>query len=548
MQWGLGFFDPSARDIQQGGIEDVPLARRREKARANELQPRGELASSKLAPVRTLVGKDIVRVVANDTKVFALSRKGEVFGFSALQTLQTPAKAAPWSANPFSLFGLFAGSNIDHIRLSPIKPFSGGEKITQIEAGSSHLLLLSSKGRVFSTPLDQQGNDFGQLGLRRVRLNAPKTPENSTGFVETLLNPQMLELEGPRAPRPATRLPDWALPPSLTELPAPPVAHLPQAKRPKTEAEIIGSEDPLRISYCTTMHELPALRGVEIDSIASGQEHCLARTPTGLVLGWGRQTHGQLGLRNNAVLEAVVTPTQVALGAKQCTSITAGGQNSFFVMEKRDSGAASGGSAESSKIDVMAAGVGTYGQLGNAQWTQVTSSGPVRTKTVSGLLEYSETSGAVHPVPIHHISVGRPGHVAIVLDTVDAASHLSFGRDIMVVGHNSAYQLGTGKRSNLCVPQHLKPLPPLTPSVGAAAPVTPESDTDRQKLIEADINSGVLTHMPHNRLQLASAVKGETRTAPNEQGKQGKKTKAKIEEHVHAGAVSMSVFWKVIDV
>jgi hypothetical protein len=95
------------------------------------------------------------------------------------------------------------------------------------------------------------------------------------------------------------------------------------------------------------------------------------------------------------------------------------------------------------------------------------------------------------------IAIGKPGHVALVLDTVETDGHVAFGRDVMVWGHNAAYQLGTGKRSNLCVPQHLQPLPGLTAFPGADAPVMPEPISARgAKLLEADVNSGVLTHMP----------------------------------------------------
>lgn len=108
----------------------------------------------------------------------------------------------------------------------------------------------------------------------------------------------------------------------------------------------------------------------------------------------------------------------------------------------------------------------------------------------------SERTALTHPVPIHSISVGKPGHVAIVLDTVDTEGHVAFGRDVMVFGHNAAYQLGTGKRSNLCVPQHLHPLPPPTPAPGAPTPENPALSSERNKLVEADLNSGALTHMP----------------------------------------------------
>lgn len=110
----------------------------------------------------------------------------------------------------------------------------------------------------------------------------------------------------------------------------------------------------------------------------------------------------------------------------------------------------------------------------------------------------SERTNLTHPVPIHNISIGRPGHVAVVLDTVETEGHIAFGRDVMVFGHNAAYQLGTGKRSNLCVPQHLHPLPPPTPTAGAPTPanIAAAGDSGAGKRAEANLNSGSLTHMP----------------------------------------------------
>lgn len=148
-----------------------------------------------------------------------------------------------------------------------------------------------------------------------------------------------------------------------------------------------------------------------------------------------------------------------------------------------------------------------------------------------------------------------------MLDTVECAGHAAFGRDVMVWGSNIGCQLGNGKRSNLAVPQHLPPLPPPT----SAAALLPGSTTEtaaleamgpgqpgpagkdaRAKLAEADLNGGALTHMPYNRLQLASRTKADTRTPPNKDGKQGSVRKGvQLEEVVTAGAVSTAVYWKV---
>ena len=83
--------------------------------------------------------------------------------------------------------------------------------------------------------------------------------------------------------------------------------------------------------------------------------------------------------------------------------------------------------------------------------------------------------------------------------------------------------------------------------MGGAIPESLTSQqSERSKLAEADLNSGALTHMPHNRLQLASETKSNTHGAPTSTGStDGKKKKGvTVEERISAGTVSMAVWWK----
>lgn len=551
LQWGLGFFDPSSR-LKVENIEDVPLGRRREKERANELSPRGTEAGRPRDPVKTLVGKNIVKVAANDDKVYALSKNGDLYVFSAIQELQQrdSSRRPGWSANPLTLFGTFAGPQIDHAKITfaPSAKLPRGDRLQTIAAGSAHLVALSAKGRTFTLPINEQGNAFGQLGFRRVLLNSPATADSKPSTVETILEPRMLaQLENPDSPPNVTTVPTSRLPAASTvsdrtSVPQPndvsTTTEAPPAPTPLTES-------PASIRYCTTLTELPSLKQIGIAQVAVGNEHNLARTFDGRVLAWGRHTHGQLGLGSSFSLECVPVPSEVVISRffpnssreVRCTGLAAGGDNSFFITERLEGGRMGTGRS----VDVLSAGKGQWGTLGNGMWSQVRPD-PSRVKTVSGLMEFSERTNLVHPVPIHALSVGKPGHVALVLDTVEKEGHAAFGRDVMVFGHNAAYQLGTGKRSNLAVPQHLHPLPPPTPAPGAATPevIAAAPSSGGAAAAEADINSGALTHMPHNRLQLASLTKGHT------QGAEGKKKKnAHVEETISAGVVSMAVWWRV---
>ncbi|SPC67274.1 related to FMP25 - mitochondrial inner membrane protein involved in assembly of cytochrome bc1 complex [Ustilago sp. UG-2017b] len=584
-QWGLGFFDPSVREMT--AIEDVPLGRKREKATANVRAPLGGTATFVLNPVKTLKGKNIIKVEATEEKIYALSKDGHVYVFSAVQQLQSKPKYPGLSANPSKLFNAFASPTIDHEVLHPAPSAHWGstEKVQDVVAGSHHLITVTNKGRTFATPIGDEGNAFGQLGTRRVWLNAPKTPDSKAGHVETLLEPRVFaELEANHGGRPvSTLVPSGWLPAPSTETDRtskPKSSSEPafetntdQAPPPKPLTEPIGS-----IRWCTTLHEIPALRNLNIVQIAAGSEHSLARTHDGRVLAWGRHTHGQCGLGTNFSMECVPVPTEVVLSRSfanssmdvRASSIAAGADNSFFMTTRREQ--------NGMKIDLLASGKGQWGSIGNAMWSQVVSQ-PSRVKTVSGLMEFSEATGKTHPVPIHSISIGKPGHVALVLDTVESADHLAFGRDVMVWGANAGFQLGLSKRSNLAVPQHLKPLPALTTVGGgnilseqdgivvsaAKAAALPQASlpTVDPKLGEADINSGALTHMPHNRLQLASKTKANTYLPPTDSSKdqmttapatvpaQTEKGKIKknltMEESIKAGTVSTVVYWKILD-
>lgn len=392
LQWGLGFFDETSRSADP---EAVPLGRRRDRTSANQLAPLG--ANQGLAPVRTLVGKDIVKVTASDLKVYALSRKGEVFVFSAVQALQRPAQSqGGWSTNPLSLFGALSSANIDHERLvaAPSAAFQRGEKITDIVSGSNHLLALSTRGRTFSVPIDEKANVYGQMGVRRVLLNAPATPDSKATHTETILEPRMLaEVDNPRAPPNASLLPSWALPPGVPESnpsskPVAPTLPTTPSDPPPRPASL--TEPPTSIRFCTTLHEVPALRNVPIAQLAAGTEHSIARTTDGRVLGWGRHTHGQVGLGAQLAVECVPVPSEIVLARSfpsssvdvRCTDIAAGGDNTFFMTTRREPGALGVGL----KVDVLAVGKGQFGTLGNAMWSQVQSA-PVRVKTVSGLME-----------------------------------------------------------------------------------------------------------------------------------------------------------------
>ena len=83
--------------------------------------------------------------------------------------------------------------------------------------------------------------------------------------------------------------------------------------------------------------------------------------------------------------------------------------------------------------DVLAAGSGIYGGIGNGQYF---STGiPVKVKTISGLQEWNEGNQTVEAMPIHDISVNST-HAAVVLSnaTHDPYTKQSFGNDVFLFG------------------------------------------------------------------------------------------------------------------
>jgi len=217
--------------------------------------------------------------------------------------------------------------------------------------------------------------------------------------------------------------------------------------------------------------------------------------------------------------------------AVRCLDIIAGGQTTLFVVEREAPG-------KDTMIDLLACGNGISGALGNGLWSSA-SGVPARVKTVSGLQEFSEKAQALLPLGIHSISVSPSpsAHVFAVLDTVSEADEAGvklglYGKDVMVWGGNSEYQLGNGRRSSLAVPQHLPPLVdrPLDPVV------------EKSRGSGADMSSGTRSPMPHSRLQLH-----QTRTAAYDLEGKLLKRRVTCEETMVAGYNASVLYNKIVD-
>ncbi|QIX00571.1 hypothetical protein AMS68_006088 [Peltaster fructicola] len=301
-------------------------------------------------------------------------------------------------------------SNISYRKLAPTN-LSYGEKVAAIAGGTEHALLLTSKGRVFSAASASDAYPArGQLGI-----------------------------------------------PGLSWL-----------TRPE------GAFD--------APHEIATLRGFDIQKVAAGDHHSLALDKEGRLFAWGDNTAGQLGFDSTAETAAVDVPSLVPLqklysGTGQIpkiTSISAGGQNTFFTVDAVKTAPMPGTSGyddartarDVGKItaDTFALGSGLSGNLANNRWTHIQST-PTKIPSLSGLFEYDEVNNKTVPIRLAYMSVGDK-HASAVMENItylSATAHTSnddtnWGADIVFWGSNEYYQLGTGKRNNIASPVYLQPL------------------------------------------------------------------------------------------
>ncbi|KAM6500839.1 Regulator of chromosome condensation 1/beta-lactamase-inhibitor protein II [Amanita muscaria] len=371
-------------------------------------------------PRLTLKGKNIKCIQLTETKVYALSTSGKVYALSFVSSNQQPRTAtkSTWLSSL-----LARDESIDFVEMVPREKLSWGEQISSIVAGDDHLLAMTSKGRTFAHPVNKRANLCGQLGLSKVEVQQLRggKPES----VPVNLIPKSFVDPFKEASRIAF------------ESPAP------------GERDYFSNLDDKDIHFCPLLFEIPALRGIFVDQVAAGSRSSFVRTSTGRVLAWGANEHGQLGLGNSATEETVVVPTEVILWRfmranvrTKCVDVTAGGDLTSFVVERLEE-------SKTPSVDLLMCGNGQWGGLGNDTYRNAQNT-PVRTKNVSGLLEYNEQRKRLRPIRPYHISISPSGHVLLTLDSD------GIGRDLVAWGKNLDGELGNGKKASVGVPKTME--------------------------------------------------------------------------------------------
>ncbi|WWC68571.1 uncharacterized protein I206_102501 [Kwoniella pini CBS 10737] len=439
--------------------------------------PSGEIGKS-------LKGKSLKTLAPGTHKLFALSKHGQLYVLPTSKSLQLDRQdklTQTWWSYLFS-----TDPGVDFIELQASGGLKWGEKWIDVSVGKNHLLAITNKGRTFSLPLNEKGNSHRQLGTKQ-EFELPIIPKTILG-------------------------------------------------------EIFESDKDIRFNNNNSgiLTEIQSLKNISIVQCSASERTSFVRTKNGLILGFGANENGQIGLGSTSSVDIIPVPVEVVLaksypsGTKiECIDIKSGGLTTFFTIKRFFPG------RQGTFVDVLGCGSGISGALGTGMYTSATGM-PVRVKTISGLQEYSEKAKTFLPIGIHNLSISPSlnTHVYATLDTVTLADEKGvkegrYGKDVMAWGANVDYQIGNGKRSSTAIPQHLPPIG------GKINVIEALSGTPKE---EENLSSGTQSPMPHSRLQL------HVRKA-NAYDLNGKliKRKVKCEETMVAGHNASVLYNKIID-
>jgi alpha-tubulin suppressor-like RCC1 family protein len=365
-------------------------------------------SKSNPSPSVTLKGADIVKVDVSADRVIALTSSGQVYSLPAskndqatgINVIETPKSSGSWMSF-WSTLPTVIGINAR--KLTP-DGLGRGEKVTDISSGAEHCLMLTSKGRVFSSAAStQEFPSRGQMGIPGLTwFTRPKGAYDQPHEISTLKGFDITKI--------ATG--DY-------------------------HSVVLDGEGRIFSFGDNTYGQLgftsePGLESVDAPSLLPISK-----------------LYAKLGLN------------------PKVTSIAAGGSNTFFTVDAAQSGSAESVSTARHPhvtADLWACGKGVYGTLGNGKWIHVTP-GPTKVKSLSSLFEFDEMTGKMVPIRLAYLTIGST-HVGAVMDNVTrtsasdrtSANDTNWGADVVLWGGNEYYQLGTGKRTNSNVPTYIGPL------------------------------------------------------------------------------------------
>ncbi|KAL1620387.1 putative mitochondrial protein fmp25 [Diplodia seriata] len=364
-----------------------------------------------VAPAVTLRGKNLKSLTLSRDRVIALASNGKVYSVPVSKEEQEKGKKTSESSwIPF----WSSSAPISYRTIEPTN-LKSGERITSVAGGLEHVLLLTSKGRLFSSAssaLDYPSK--GQLGIPG--LSWQTRPQGA-----------------------------YDLPHEITTLSGFDMAKIAAGDYHSVAADKEGrvfsfgdnSFGQLGVRYDSEVPFVDAPSLVPISSLYRG---------TGLV--------------------------------PKVTGVAAGGNNSYFTIDAtRVSNPGSDDALARRNLgnvtaDAWACGQGIWGGLGNGRWTHMQDT-PVKIPAFSGLFEFDEKTNKVVPIRLSQFAVGA-NHVAAVMDNIahltagtvgtsrrsdqESENATNWGADILFFGNNEHYQIGTGRRNNVSTPVYIQPL------------------------------------------------------------------------------------------
>lgn len=366
-------------------------------------------SADNFGPQVTLKGRNLTSLAISRDRVIALDADGAVYSVPVSQEDQVNGpKQSESSWLPFWT----SKPDISYRKLEP-KNLAWGEKVTSIAGGLEHVLLLTSKGRLFSAAAGSQ--DFptkGQLGV-----------------------------------------------PGLTWV-----------TRPE------GAYDQCHEITTLRGFDIAKIAAGDFHSLAADRDGRLFAFGDNSLGQLGFEHNPESSVVDAPSLLPVQKLYAGSAQSPVVTSVAAGGANSYFTVDATKIAAQGGGGGGEEAgarrglgrvtADTWACGHGIWGGLGNGRWTHVQGT-PVKVGTLSGLFEWDERAGRAAPIRLARLSVGA-AHAAAVMANVThvaasaadrgSAHDTNWGADVVFWGSNEFYQLGTGRRNNANSPIYIRPL------------------------------------------------------------------------------------------
>lgn len=474
VQWGSGYFGSDSKTSTSTDLTKKP-----------EINPATE-------PQVTLKGKNIKKVAVSDSKaVYGLNASGTKVYAWPVSKSQLESGPKPLVERSFLKPWRLVWRTRDNISYTTvhIPSLKFGEYIRDVQAGNDHILILTSKGRVFS----------GSSGV-----SSEHTPKESRGQYGLA---RYSQFESP--PEPGT------------------VHEIKTFKNKVVEQIACGDYHSLTRTQTGDVYVFGDNSLGQL-GLPYSYKNAISAVPTLLPI--------------HKLFPRKIFPI--------VSDIAAGGSTSFVTIRPKLNKAEfyrefPGEEEEKMKLlvdkevldgiarNVFAFGEGLKGQLGNGNFVHAQSS-PASVKYFSQLKEYSEDLGKMIPIEVTKWSIAK-SHIAASLGglgSLDPGKDTT-ARDVIIWGGNDHWQIGTGKRNSIPTPQRIPALDSVAPKKQIEAPLARDETAEKAPVEYIDSVDSY-----NNRLQLLHNQQVQF-TDPR-----GIKYKTTVSQDIVAGGYSTAVYTK----